>query len=197
MANDSSQFDWAAFRTFVDEFKGESDRAAVILGAAKLDALLAQVLDRHFLPSLASNDELLDGDSPLSTFSSRINISYRLGLITSDFAKALHLVRRIRNAFAHEISGVSLSSGSHSDRLRSLLLPFLPLPFFKLFRKQFFGEETPQSNFRTCLALMVARLEHRLNATEQVGKENAWNVIVKSWANTELTKEDEADKSAT
>src|SRR2546422_8611501 len=97
--------DWDAFAKFVDEFKGESDRAAVILGAAKLDATLGQILDRHLRPSLSSSDELLDGDSPLSTFSARIAVCYRLGLISSEFAKTLHQVRKIRNSFAHELSG--------------------------------------------------------------------------------------------
>ena len=194
---EAAEIDWAAFKEFVDEFKGESDRAAVILGAAKLDALLAQMLDRYLLPSLGSSDELLEGDSPLSTFSSRINVSYRLGLITPDFAKSLHLVRRIRNSFAHEISGVSLSSGSHSDRLKSLLLPFLPLPFFKEFRAHFFGEETSKSNFRACLSLMAARLETRLNATTQTSNVEAYNVILKAWENEEITMEDEGKGSAT
>lgn len=196
-AKSAPPIDWSAFKAFVEEFKDESDRAAVILGAAKLDTLLMQILDRRLLPSLAGTDELLDGDSPLATFSSRINACYRLGLITPEFAKALHLIRRIRNGFAHEISGVSLASGSHADRLKSLLLPFLPLHFFKTFRKRFFGEETdPPTNFRACLALMAGRLEARLNATEQISKDEAWNLVVKAWADEEISKADEPDASA-
>jgi hypothetical protein len=33
------------FSSYVGEFKGESDRAAVILGAAKLDSQLGQILE--------------------------------------------------------------------------------------------------------------------------------------------------------
>lgn len=190
--------DWSAFKTFVEEFRDESDRAAVILGAAKLDMLLMQVLDRRLLPSLATTDELLEGDSPLATFSARINMCYRLGLITPEFAKALHLVHRIRNGFAHEISGVSLASGAHSDRLKSLLLPFLSLRFFDVFRQHFFGDKTDApTNFRVCLSLMAGRLEARLNVTEQISKEEAWNVILKSWADTDIGKEDEPGASTT
>lgn len=192
-----ASIDWSAFRTFVEEFRDESDRAAVILGAAKLDMLLLQILDRRLLPSLSSADELLDGDSPLATFSARINACYRLGLITPEFAKSLHLVRRIRNGFAHEISGVSLASGAHADRLKSLVLPFLPLGFFDAFRREFFGEKTDApTNFRTCLALMAGRLEARLNATEQIPKDEAWNVIVKAWADHQTDKADEPSASS-
>lgn len=186
--------DWTAFKEFVEEFKGESDRAAVILGAAKLDSLLMQILDRFLLPSLSSNDELLDGDSPLSTFSARINSCYRLGLISSEFAKSLHLVRRIRNAFAHETSGCSLSTGAHSDRIKSLLLPLRPLPFFSEFRDHFFGEASPSVEFKACLAMMAARLEARLAITVPVDEE-PWNFLKKSWADDKTTKADEPNEA--
>ncbi len=187
----SPLIDWTAFRAFVEEFKGESDRAAVILGAAKLDSLLAQILDRFLLASLASTDELLEGDAPLATFSARINASYRLGLISSEFAKSLHLVRRIRNAFAHETSGCSLSTGAHSDRLKALLLPLRSLPFFLKFRERHFDEVTPSTDFRACLAMMAARLEARLNATRPVSTDQVWTFPKKSWADEEVTKADE------
>jgi hypothetical protein len=181
---------WDSFTSFVEEFKDESDRAAVILGAAKLDALLGQILDRHLLPSLSSNDELLEGDSPLATFSSRINISYRLGLIDAHFAKSLHLVRRIRNSFAHEISGVSLQTGSHSDRLKSLIIPLHDIPFFSFFRNHFFGDSNNSSNFRACLALMAARLEGRLEDTKTVSPDEAYRFILESWKDEKFNEND-------
>lgn len=194
--NNQPSFDWNSFAAFVDEFKEESDRAAVILGAAKLDSLLGQILDRRLLPSLGGTDELLEGDSPLSTFSARINSCYRLGLIAADFAKALHLVRRIRNSFAHEVSGVSLGSGPHADRVKSLLLPVRNLPFFRSFREHFFGEEdTTGVNFRTCLALMTGRLEVRLQNTSQIDSDSAWAFPVKAWSDADLDKNDEAKDS--
>jgi len=53
------------FVKFMSEFMAESDRAAVILGAAKLDLLLYQLLSKFLVASPSSKDELLDGDSPL------------------------------------------------------------------------------------------------------------------------------------
>jgi hypothetical protein len=110
----------ADFVRFAKEFAGESDRAAVIVGAAKLDLLLQQILGAYLLPSATTRDELLEGDSPLATFSARINACYRLGLISANFVRALHLIRRIRNAFAHESTGVSLDAGAHADRVKEL-----------------------------------------------------------------------------
>jgi hypothetical protein len=171
-----------AFEEFVKEFKTESDRAAVILGAAKLDALLGQIIDRYLLPTSGSADELLDGDSPLSTFSAKINASHRLGLIGPQFAKSLHLVRKIRNSFAHEVVGVSLQSGSHADRLKSLLLPLHPLPFFAELRRDYFGDPSPGTDFRTCLALMCGRLESILERVQPLAAIPNCEFILPVWS---------------
>lgn len=187
----AKEIDWTSFKTFVEEFKGESDRAAVVLGAATLDLQLSQILDRFLLPSISSSDELLEGDSPLATFSSRINACYRLGLITPEFAKSLHLVRKIRNAFAHETSGCSLSTGSHSDRIKSLLLPLYRLPFFAAFRDHFFGNSTPASEFRACLSMMAGRLEMRLNEITPVSNNEAYGFIQEHWADEQISNADE------
>jgi hypothetical protein len=180
VAAHTPKVDWTAFQAFVDEFKSETDRAAVILGPAKNDTLLAQLLDRHLLPSLSSTDELLEGDSPLATFSARINACYRLGLIASEFAKSLHFVRRIRNAFAHEVSGASLSSGARADRLKPCFSPFSQPPSFHQFREHFLGEENQASNFKSCLAVMAGRLEE------------AWRVIPMKWFDSDPSNDGEA-----
>ena len=184
-------------RRFVDEFKAESDRAAVILGAAKLDSVLVQILDRYMLPSLSSTDELLEGDAPLATFSARINACYRLGLIDAQFAKSLHLIRKIRNSFAHEVSGISLESGAQADRINSLLLPVRSLPFFKHFRDVFIKTQTNSGDFRACLSMMIARLVGRLNHTTPLGTEEPWSFIMDSWANETLDASDDPSSGAT
>ena len=177
---------WDVFNQFVNEFKNESDRAAVILGAAKLDALLFQILDRHFKPSLASTDELLDGDSPLSTFSAKIHICYRLGLISADFAKTLNVIRKLRNAFAHEVSGASLASGPQADRLNSLLLPWRPLPFFKKFRRVLGPNTSAQdsSDFKVLLTILAGRLESLLVATPTISH-LPWELLNETMRQTE------------
>ena len=148
------------FEEFLQEFEKESDRAAVILGAARLDYLLYQILQKFLLPNVGNNDELLIGDSPLSTFSAKIHMCYRLGIIDAEFARALHLTRKIRNAFAHESSGCNLNSGPHRDRVRELTAAFLKFPLFHKQQKIFFRTKSGTSaEFFTALAIMVLRLE--------------------------------------
>ena len=156
------------FRSFAGEFKNESDRAAVVLAAAKLDYLLRATLESFLLPSSTGNDELLDADRPLSTFSARINIAARLGLITPDLARALHLVRKIRNSFAHEHSGVSLAAGPHRDRLDALVQPMQGNWALNFMLTYFDEKETPGTLFRAAVALLMLRLSGLADEVKQI-----------------------------
>jgi hypothetical protein len=148
------------FVEFAEEFGGESDRAAVILGAAKLDYILYQCLMKYLIPNPVSTDELLEGDAPLSTFSAKINLVYRLGLIDAEFARALHLIRRIRNSFAHETTKCELNSGPHGDRIRELASPVIHFSRYQSFKKSIFPEkEGIAAEFFAVLALLVIRLQ--------------------------------------
>lgn len=147
------------FMRFVKEYNEESDRAAVILAASKLDELLYQLLSASLMPSSSSRDELLDNDRPLGTFSSRIAISYRLGLIDEGLTRALHLVRRIRNAFAHQLTGTKLDGGPEADRVRELVTPLRGFVNYDDLRR--LGADTHSGlsgEFRATVALICLRL---------------------------------------
>ncbi len=147
------------FNVFAEEFGGETDRAAVVLGAAKLDTLLYHLIQKSLLPNTSSNDELLDGDAPISTFSSRINMAFRLGLIDPELTRALHLVKRIRNIFAHELSKSSLNSGVHKDRIDELVGPLAKHEGFKFLTKKFFKDSHDAATlFRSAVAFICLRL---------------------------------------
>jgi len=110
---------WLSF--FVQEFEKESDRAAVILTAAMLDEALRELVESFLIPCSASDDPLFDGaNAPIGTFSSRIECAYRFGLITATFAKSLHIVRKIRNTFAHDVARCKFTSHAVSNRVNAL-----------------------------------------------------------------------------
>ncbi len=86
-----------------------------------LDEILGTLLKSYFVATPASEDSLFDNaTSPLSTFSSKIDISYRIGLISGKLARDLHIVRKIRNSFAHDIYGCSFENGSVKSRIMEL-----------------------------------------------------------------------------
>lgn len=99
-----------------------SCRSCVIVAAAYLDIVLRDLLS-FFLSAPHNKDEdkeLFSGFGPLSSFNSRILISSRLGLISDYEYRALRVVRKIRNSFAHNLSVDSL------DNHKSILLTVIP-----------------------------------------------------------------------
>lgn len=115
--------------------KSSSDRSCVIVAAAYLDELLGYIF-KLFLTSPSSekeDKELFSGYGPLSTFSSKIVVSYRLGLISAYEYKTLQIIRKIRNSFAHDISKDSLLEfkgmlTSMVPTRQLLLIKSIPLP---------------------------------------------------------------------
>jgi hypothetical protein len=106
---------------FDREFKNESDRASVILAAAMLDNVLDTLLRAKLAPVSTGQDTLLDGhNSPIASFSARIDLTYRVGVISDKMARDLHIIRRIRNEFAHNIVGCSFDSPSVRSRVVEL-----------------------------------------------------------------------------
>ena len=95
----------------MNEFQNESDRAAVIVTSSLFDTALHSLLKNCFVPIPTSTDNLFDSpNSPLSTFSSKIDICFRISLISSKFCRDLHLIRKIRNEFAHNIHGCTFEN---------------------------------------------------------------------------------------
>ena len=81
----------------------ESPRSAVIVGASQVDV------------------ELFENDRGLGTFSAKINIAYRLGLIDKVLKRALHIFRKIRNGFSHQVHGCSLVEQPYSNWLNEII----------------------------------------------------------------------------
>lgn len=110
------------FRTFYDQMNDESDRGSVIVSVAILDEVLTNLIKAKLVPSLEKSDELFDsGFSPFSFFSAKIDLAYRIGLLRPNARASLHLLRRIRNNFAHDSDIYGFDHPSTQDRIRTLI----------------------------------------------------------------------------
>jgi hypothetical protein len=149
---------------FVNVIGRETDRGAVLVGAAAVDDLLAELLRDVLLPSAGGGgdekDELLGVDRPLGTFSARIDACYRLGLVDADFRRVLHMVRRTRNDFAHRIHEQALDVGASKDRLRELVRPYSTNDEYKVFLEQMSRISPSQelAEFRAIVLLILVAL---------------------------------------
>ncbi len=103
------------------QFEKETDRAAAVLVGAMLDEVLASLLRKRLIPPLSKERSLLDSPyAPLGTFSARIDAAYQLGLISSYLARDLHLIRKIRNEFAHEAMECAFNDQRIADWVAAL-----------------------------------------------------------------------------
>lgn len=110
------------FLEFRDALMKEGHRGSVIVAAAMFDDMLASVLTARLVQPAESQDELLDGShAPLCTFSTRIDLAYRVGAIGRQMRDSLHIVRKLRNEFAHVSDPINFSNQSVCDRIWLLL----------------------------------------------------------------------------
>jgi DNA-binding MltR family transcriptional regulator len=121
-------------RHFFEACAKESDRGLALVSAEFFDAALERLLLARFISGLKRRPKLIkplfEGFGPLSTFSSKISVSYAFDLLEDWMAADLDVIRRIRNEFAHsfepktfgdqEIGGMVGQLASLTEALKSV-----------------------------------------------------------------------------
>ena len=107
------------FNRLARTFRTESDRATAILSVEYINELL-QVLLSRVLVRHALTDTLFTTYAPLSTFASKIDVGFALGLYQESIHRELHLQRKIRNEFAHSVDTHTFEQAPISDWCRLL-----------------------------------------------------------------------------
>lgn len=96
------------FEELFTEMFSESDRGCILIGASVLDDLLASLLQNYLKRNehvcKQAMEPLFSGMGPLASFSSRIKLTYCLGLIKKWEFEDLERIRKIRNKAAHEFT---------------------------------------------------------------------------------------------
>jgi mannitol operon repressor len=108
------------FQGFLEEFQNESDRSAAIIGAAFLDEHLKQLLTNFFVDDPKEVAHLLSSESPLGSFGARIRAAYCLGLVSREYFQSLKLIKDVRNAFAHQLHGLTFDDKEIAAACRKL-----------------------------------------------------------------------------
>lgn len=99
----------------------ESDRGCVIVAAALLEDKLESSIKKMLLPKADKKDELFSDSGPINSFSSKIDLAHRLGLIGDGDRDAFHVLRRMRNECAHDISTNDFNNPSFINRTIALV----------------------------------------------------------------------------
>ena len=93
--------------SFRKSITSESDRGAVLMSAAYLDDQLKELLAKRLVQDKKISRRAFDFNGPLGTFSSRIDFAYLLGILPKNARLDLHIIRAIRNQFAHYAAPLS------------------------------------------------------------------------------------------
>ena len=88
------------YNKIVKIYENESDRGVALLAASFFEHVFGEKLKSFFVTD-KSVEPLFKGYGLLASFSGKIDVSYALGLLTSDMKSDLNLIRKIRNYFAH------------------------------------------------------------------------------------------------
>lgn len=138
---------------FVEELKKETDRGLPLVGTALIDEKLRDTLEAFFVTKRSASKLLDEFNSPLGTFSSRLEACFALGLIDEYEYSEINLLRKVRNEFAHSKHGVSFKTEKIASCCSSLKSS---LPE---------GENYPLSNprfrFMNAVVCIVLRLYYR------------------------------------
>jgi hypothetical protein len=159
--------DLSELRPFFDTFRAESDRACGVLSGVLLDSLLESLLRKVMLPSIPN--DIFKAQDILGSFSSKIDLAYYLGHISKGAFTELHLIRKIRNDFAHAINhSLTFSTSPVSDRVQHLQLPKLLLDCMHLMDKPLSESdlkairEQPRKRFEISVGMVTGDLNERI-----------------------------------
>jgi hypothetical protein len=150
-------------RVLQKELEHGTDRSFVIVVATLLDQAVEALLRSHLVHVPTAEDPLFEGAyAPLQSFSAKIDLGYRLGLTSPRTCKAMHLVRRIRNDFAHEIAGCAFDSASVRSRTTALVKA---LPIAERSKARSFFPAGPKGDFAVTVSYLLWSLWKRVAKT--------------------------------
>lgn len=113
------------FEIFSKALVKESDRGCVLVGAAMMDYMLGQVLRHNFFsddkgPRKKVVNSLFEVNGPFSSFWSKIQFVYALGIIRKDHYHDLEIIRKVRNVVAHNFDVVSFDDKKITSKTETL-----------------------------------------------------------------------------
>jgi len=163
------------------ELYKESDRGTVVLTASIIDVALSRILKAYLLPNSSGKDALLEG--ALANLGTKINLVYRLGLISNRLCNDLHKIRNIRNAFAHELFECTFESIPIQSRMKELKKSEI-VPFYTYLLAN--KSDKVQEGFRGLFLFLGTSIIYYLECLEN----NIESVAPSKWISTELIYKD-------
>jgi hypothetical protein len=161
----------------------EGERAAVVIGASRIETALERLLKGLLFQSAGGSDNLFDEYRPCSTFSAKIVLAHRLGIIDSDFEHALQMFRKIRNDFAHSMQAEHLSNSRHKSRVQEIMRLVHSSDSWKAMDSALRSRTQSEdiANFCICAAVMLMILDVVALTTKRIEYPKKAKFDVSTW----------------
>jgi DNA-binding MltR family transcriptional regulator len=102
------------------EIEESFDRAAALVSAAFVDERLTAALKARFHQDKKVMKAMFDPGGPLGSFSAKIDLAFLVGMLSKEAIQDLHIIRKIRNKFAHEMKVKSFDASRVRDLIKDL-----------------------------------------------------------------------------
>ena len=179
VSKDEKTPEYRNFERIVESANQESDRGCALIIAANLEFRLAELLKAHCVTLTKKiAGSLFEGSGSLATFSARIDVCFAFGIIGNAEFQDLHLIRKIRNDFAHHPSGVDFNS----DAIRNRCLEFSLMQEVELDHPHYANEiRDPKSKFRVVALSICLMVEDRRKAASvhEVKSPSSYSILPK------------------
>ncbi len=170
----------------VEEIRKETDRGAALFSASVLDNLLEEIIAAYLVPGKGATAILKGGggQAPIGSLSTRISAALALGLITDQEYVDCHIVRKIRNEFAHN---AEFDLKFDNQKIKDLVMNINILgPIIQDHRRS----ELPIDNksIREFFSLIVFTLYYGFNLRLRYAKAHALKADFGDWYKNPLNK---------
>jgi hypothetical protein len=102
------------------EIEASFDRAAAIVSAAFVDDRLTAALKSRLHYDKKIIDSMFNPSGPLGSFSARINLAFLIGMLSKKSTEDLHIIREVRNEFAHKLTTKSFNAQRVRDLIKNM-----------------------------------------------------------------------------
>lgn len=102
------------------ELNKETDRGCVLLGVSFLESELENLIKSYLISDNKIIPKVFNGQGGLSTFSSKIDFAFLLGLISKEAHNDFNTIRKVRNIFAHSYESINFDTDQIKDLSNNL-----------------------------------------------------------------------------
>ena len=119
----NSEEGYRRLMALVEEMEGQTDRGVAIVGAAWVEEGLFAAIESFLHSGTQPWKRLFDISGPMSTLSAKTDLARLLGMISKVIWSDLHIIRDIRNEFAHTPQAIDFETDEISKEVENLKVP--------------------------------------------------------------------------